>query len=37
MKKKLTLLSVLLIAMTLVACGGGNKKEADGNATKKNS
>ena len=37
MKKKLTLLSVLLIAMTLVACGGGNKKEADGkaaNATK---
>ena len=32
MKKKLTLLSVLLIAMTLVACGGGNKKEADGNA-----
>ena len=32
MKKKITLLSVLLIAMTLVACGGGNKKEANANA-----
>ncbi|WP_062552464.1 BMP family ABC transporter substrate-binding protein [Peptoniphilus phoceensis] len=32
MKKKITLLSVLLIAMTLVACGGGNKKEANENA-----
>ena len=40
MKKKITLLAVLLIAMTLVACGGGNKKEADNkaeNATKKES
>ena len=32
MKKKLTLLAVLLMAMTLVACGGGNKKEADNKA-----
>ena len=40
MKKKITLLAVLLIAMTLVACGGGNKKEADNkaaNATKEES
>ena len=40
MKKKLTLLAVLLMAMTLVACGGGNKKEADNkaaNATKEES
>lgn len=38
MKKKFTLLAVLLMAMTLVACGGGNKKEADNkaeNATQK--
>lgn len=40
MKKKFTLLAVLLMAMTLVACGGGNKKEADNkaeNATKEES
>ena len=40
MKKKFTLLAVLLMAMTLVACGGGNKKEANNkveNATKEES
>ncbi|MGF0096497.1 BMP family lipoprotein [Peptoniphilus sp. SGI.035] len=37
MKKKLSLVAVLLLAMTLVACGGGNKKDAgkDANATNK--
>ncbi|NMW86018.1 BMP family ABC transporter substrate-binding protein [Peptoniphilus sp. AGMB00490] len=37
MKKKLSLVAVLLLAMTLVACGGGNKKNAekDANATNK--